>query len=105
MIRLRKQREQGVPLTAEQLARESVQRLHLQASRPVTPSPPDWTLSLPDAVLLVIGMLASAALVWYLTDLRWRGGTAPDDPPADVEAAARQAWHLARAEQYAQQGD
>lgn len=90
---------------AEQLAQDAIDRLHLQTTLPQVQPPLGWSIPIPDAVLLVVGAVALLALLYALKDLRWRSGAGPDAlPTTTADAAARQAHHLARAEQYAQRG-
>ena len=95
-----------MPLSAQQLARQAIERLHLQAMLPQVQPSHDWTIPLPDAVLLIIGAAALLVVLYALKDLRWRGGAGPDALAATTaeQAAARHAHHLARAEQFAAQG-
>jgi hypothetical protein len=95
----------AVAPSAETLAQQAIHRLHLQTALPVAQPLPDWSLPLPDILLLAAGAAALLALLYYLMGLR-RGGRAgeADLPSGAAEAAARHAQHLARAEQYAQQG-
>jgi hypothetical protein len=91
--------------SAQDLAGEAIRRLGLQVELPRSPSPPEWSLDLPDVALWAVVAVALAVLAYYLKDIGWRRqADAIELAEQHAEAAARQSGHMARAERFAQQG-
>ena len=85
---------------ADQAAR-TIADLGLQTELPRDPPQRDFSLSIPDILLWVIGIIGLAILLYNIRDLVWRRrftAARSDDLALDAD---RQAAHLARAEHFA----
>jgi hypothetical protein len=91
----------------DDLTAATIRRLGLQTTLPRSDVEPGhgFSLQLPEATLWVVVVVAVAALLYALKDLRWARPGLADDPRAALTGSDTDArYHLARAEQFAQQG-